>query len=93
MFKFATLDQHIKWQGKFIPPYTEVEVVHEDMPIWNELVRKKVAEGPQVALELPEDDFSVSPPESEERLGTKDDESTDTSEPEKWPGARRRKSK
>lgn len=84
MLLFRTLDQHVKWRGKRIAPYTEVEVDEEDeehMAIWLELVQKKVAEGPQVAEELPEDDENLD-----------QSEPTALPEPEK-PSARRRKPK
>jgi len=44
MPKYATLDQHIKYRGQYIQPYTEVDVPEDDIPIWDELVTLHVAE-------------------------------------------------
>jgi hypothetical protein len=44
MAKYRTLDQHVKWQGEYIPHGTEVTVTGDDTKTWDRLVDMKVAE-------------------------------------------------
>lgn len=67
MPKYRTVDQHIKWQGKYIPPDTEVTVEPGDIHIWDALVRNKVAIRLQDNADVvPEDDQNPTPVASDE---------------------------
>ena len=66
MPKYATLDQHVKYQGRHIEPYTEVEVPDDHVAIWNELVTLHVAEKlTEKEEESPPEEKKESPPEED----------------------------
>ena len=54
MTKYTTLDQHVKWKGQRIPPYTVVTVTQKDRKVWDHLVRVKAAK--KVTKEAPVED-------------------------------------
>ena len=43
MPKYKTLDQHVKYQGQYIEPYTEVDVPEDNAHLWDELVNLHIA--------------------------------------------------
>ena len=43
MPRYTTLDQHVKWHGEYIEPYTAVDVSEDDMRLWDELVDLHIA--------------------------------------------------
>jgi len=66
MPKYATLDQHIKYRGQYIQPYTEVDVPEDDIPIWDELVTLHVAEKlTEKEEESPPEEKKEPPPEKD----------------------------